>query len=211
MDELNRLLLEIETLNRKVFETDIFIRYYLKILQDKFPKVWSRFIDAKSKYYSLKNIQDDQPLDNPLVNDDRVEPALLKFKKKKCKELYRKISNITHPDKIINQYLNELFIIAKQHMDKNDLRGLENIYDVVQNQINEPSYDFFSNKLIELENKRKSIERLYNAQILSFEYQSAKLYDDGTPESKRQAEILFISKLNELTILFNQELAKYEH
>lgn len=211
MDELNSLLIEIELLNKRIFEVDIFIRFHLKLLQDKYPKVWSRFLDLKNKYLNLNHLNEDPPLENPLVkNKEKENNALEKLKKKKCKDLYKKISNITHPDKTINDYLNQLFIIAKDYKNTSNLRGLENIYDVVQKQLSEPSYDFFAIKLVELKEQLKIINKVYNDQLMSFEYRVAVLYESPEEASKREAENLFVSKLSELMKFYSQEISKYD-
>lgn len=205
MDELNKLLLDLEELNKKIYETDIFIRLYLKKLQDEFPKIWERFLEAKEKYLNLTNTIEEQ-FENPLVKDSKK--PLEKLKKKKCKDLYRKISQITHPDKTINAYLNELFTIAKAHKDNNDLRALETIHEVVQNQLKEPTYEFFALKIIELKKQIDISNKKHFDQITSFEYRVAVLYDSGDENSKLEAEHLFVIKVRQATDYYLQEIKK---
>jgi hypothetical protein len=207
MDELNKLLLEIENLNKRIYETDIFIRIHLKKLQDEFPKIWSRFLEAKEKYLNLINATEEK-FENPLVKDSKK--PLEKLKEKKCKQLYRKISQITHPDKTVNEYLNELFKIAKTHNETGDLRALETIYDVIQNQAKEPSYEFFALKIIELKKQIEISNKKHFEQITSFEYRVAVLYDHGDDNSKLEAEHLFIVKVRQSTDYYLQEIKKYE-
>lgn len=209
MEELNVLLLEIEQLNKKIYEIDVFIRFYLKQLQDKFPKIWERFIDLKTKYLNRNNLIEEEALDNPLIKDDSKEDnALKKFKKKKIKELYRRISNLTHPDKVVNSYLNELFIIAKKHKDTQNLRALENIYDIIQKQDQRDEYEFFAVKLVELKEKLNQLNNLHSEQLVSFEYRVSSLYESPDEQSKKMAEDIFISKLTELSNFYQKEITK---
>lgn len=208
MEKLNKILIEIDDINKKIFENDIYIRYHLKKLQDKFPSAWENFLKVKQQWMNFKNIRE-EPLDNPLVKKLTNKNSFLeRFKTKKCKELYRKISRITHPDKTINKYLNELFIIAKKHRNNNDLRSLENIYEIVQNELKEPSYDFISKKYDELNKKLHQQKMIYNGQILSFEYKLAQLYESYKEEDRLNAETLFINRLNFQTVQYLKEMNK---
>lgn len=178
MERLNELLIEIENINKKIRDLEIFIAIKMKLLQDAVPKLWAKYqeiLNSKTKSTIFDNLKSKKGLDN--------------FKKKKCKELYKRISNITHPDKTINNLLHELFIIAKQHKDNNNLRALENIFEVVQKQLKEPGENFIENKLIELNKQVEELKLKYDKILKSFEYSIAKLYD----EDKEKSIQLFIN------------------
>jgi hypothetical protein len=211
VEKLNKILIEIDDINKKIYETDIYIRYHLKKLQDKFPSAWGNFLKIKHQWMDFKNINE-EPLDNPLVKKLLNKNSFLeRFKTKKCKELYRKISNITHPDKITNEYLNELFIIAKKHRNNNDLRSLENIYEIVQNELKEPSYDFISKKYDELSKQLKQQKYIHANQLVSFEYTLAQLYESRDEKNQLTAENMFIERLNTHIVQYLKEMNKNVH
>jgi hypothetical protein len=179
MERLNKLLIEIEGLNKKIRDTEIFIAVKMEILKSAVPNLWAKYQKVQNK------VNDKQK--STILNNLKSKNGLDNFRKKKCKELYRRISRITHPDKTINNLLNELFIIAKRHRDNNNLRALENIFEVVQNQLKEPGENFITNKLVELNKQIRDLKLKYNRIITSPEYSIAKLYD----ENKEKAERLF--------------------
>ena len=178
MERLNELLIEIENINKKIRDIEIFIAVKMKLLQDAVPKLWAKYqnlLNSKTKSAIFDNLKSKPGLDN--------------LRKKKCKELYKRISNITHPDKTINNLLHELFIIAKEHKNNNNLRALENIFEVVQKQLKKPGKNFIENKLVELNKQIEELKLKYDTILKSLEYSIAKLYD----EDKEKAEQLFIN------------------
>ena len=75
MERLNELLIEIENINKKIRDLEIFIAIKMKLLQDAVPKLWAKYqeiLNSKTKSTIFDNLKSKKGLDN--------------FKKKKCKD-----------------------------------------------------------------------------------------------------------------------------
>jgi len=127
LKELDYINSELEYKNELVFEADNSFMVSLHNLLDKnpvlkemFDKKVNRRIDEFVKEKS--NINLDEPIDNK-------ELVVRKVVDEKVKKLYRDIVKKTHPDKITDSNLNDIYISASKMYDENDIIGIYSVCD----------------------------------------------------------------------------------
>ena len=112
-------------------------------LKDLFDKKINSKIDQmiKTKEEEIKDLvnadielhpeinEDDGPSDENVEQVEELQNNEKDTKSPKIKKLYRDIVKLTHPDKINNKKLNDLYIKSTNFYDKNDLAGLYSICD----------------------------------------------------------------------------------
>ena len=83
-----------------------------------------------------------------------------KFVDQKVKKLYREIAKITHPDKIDNRKLNDLYLRATTCYDNNDRPGTYSICDEldIDYEPDESDNQTISNKITDIKGKITFIE-----------------------------------------------------
>ena len=127
LKELDYINSELEYKNELVFEADNSFMVSLHNLLDKnpvlkemFDKKVNRRIDEFVKEKS--NINLDEPIDNK-------ELVVRKVVDEKVKKLYRDIVKKTHPYKITDSNLNDIYISASKMYDENDIIGIYSVCD----------------------------------------------------------------------------------
>ena len=136
IDSLNILLEENQQILESIYQKDLFIKSTMGELTEKFPELWTHYnyIMGELKWLAssigLNVIEETIAVDNPYIKNDQVIDDSID-KKDSCKTMFKKISSLTHPDKVRNSKLNNYFITAKKLYKKRDIFGLTELYDLI--------------------------------------------------------------------------------
>jgi len=97
---------------------------------------------------------------NQEVSIEEEEVIVEKVIDKRVKKLYREIAKITHPDRIDNKKLNDLYIKATHFYDNNDIAGTYSICNEldIDYEPDESDNQLISNKINGLKNRISFIE-----------------------------------------------------
>ena len=135
--EVRRLLKELDYIksdfdykNEIVFEADnSFMRSlneFLEkniVLKEMFDKKVNSGIDDLIRHRSFESVIES-------VSDEESEMAIVeKIVDEKLRKIYRNIAKKTHPDKISDVRLNDIYIMASKMYDTNDVMGIYSICD----------------------------------------------------------------------------------
>jgi hypothetical protein len=101
---------------------EVFDKKINQKIDDIFRKKQQEIDEIIQKEESSSNIQNDYE-DLTEVETEGTESV----QKLKLKKLYREIVKSTHPDRVTNQKLNELYLKATQYYNKNDFAGTYSI------------------------------------------------------------------------------------
>lgn len=134
LKELDYVKSDFEYKNEIVFEADnSFMRSlneFLErnvVLKELFDKKINRKIDEMIRERSAENIIESTP---EAVEEESTEITLVeKVVDEKLRKIYRNIAKKTHPDKISDVRLNDIYIMASKMYDANDVMGIYNICD----------------------------------------------------------------------------------
>lgn len=134
LKELDYVKSDFEYKNEIVFEADnSFMRSlneFLErnvVLKELFDKKINRKIDEMIRERSAENIIESTP---EAVEEESTEITLVeKVVDEKLRKIYRNIAKKTHPDKISDVRLNDIYIMASKMYDTNDVMGIYNICD----------------------------------------------------------------------------------
>lgn len=117
-------------------------------------------------------------------SDDEIE---VDVKKTKLKKLYRQIVKTTHPDKIKNDRLNELYLKATKYYSDNDFAGTYSICSElnIEFEVDDEERNLISDQILNMKNRIEFIEktmswRWFNSddvqkQKIMFEYLKIRL------------------------------------
>lgn len=195
LDELTKLLEENQKLLELIYSKDIFIKTTIGKLSEKFPDLLKLYnilngeLQWLAKLIGAEVSHDSIEIDNPYINHDDVVEK--KQHTPSCKNIFRKICRLTHPDKIKNKKLNNQFILAKKLYEKGDLQGLLDLYDDIINDYNEES---LAKRISKIENEILDNKRTLSSLEISEDYVIAVKYQNN--ETQTEAELLFRTKLN---------------
>ena len=134
LKELDYVKSDFEYKNEIVFEADnSFMRSlneFLErniVLKELFDKKINRKIDEMIRERSAENVIESTP---EAVEEESTEITLVeKVVDEKLRKIYRNIAKKTHPDKISDVRLNDIYIMASKMYDTNDVMGIYNICD----------------------------------------------------------------------------------
>ena len=134
LKELDYVKSDYEYKNEIVFEADnSFMRSlneFLErniVLKELFDKKINRKIDEMIRERSAENVIESTP---EAVEEESTEITLVeKVVDEKLRKIYRNIAKKTHPDKISDVRLNDIYIMASKMYDTNDVMGIYNICD----------------------------------------------------------------------------------
>lgn len=115
----------------------------------------SNIIVDNSKNESKKNVRKNDPIYNLSEFTEST--------KSKMKKIYRDIVKLTHPDKVLDENLNSVYIEAKNAYYHNDIMELFYICDSLKIEVDIEDSDIITfNRIIEDKKKRsKSMEQSY--------------------------------------------------
>lgn len=138
-----------------------------KKMNDKFNNVVNDKKESENneENSNAEKVNPDQIEDN-LNNDDvsdEVEIEPKKEKSPKVKKLYREIVKLTHPDKVNNKKLNNLYLKATEYYEQNDITGLYTICNEVgiEYELDESDNESILDKISSLKNKIGFLESTF--------------------------------------------------
>lgn len=132
---------------------------------------------------SVENIFNKKKLEieNKLNSEDEVEQAeegevVINVKVKKLKKLYREIAKTTHPDKINNKKLNDIYLKATQYYNALDITGTYSLCDELEitYEVDDEDYQLIVDKINELKDRIKFIESTLTWQWYNVEDENQK-------------------------------------
>jgi hypothetical protein len=130
------------------------------LLKEVFDKKINSKIDYifEKKDEEIKEKIESSNEEEVFIEDDFV--VVEKFVDQKVKKLYREIAKITHPDKIDNRKLNDLYLRATNCYDNNDRPGTYSICDEldIDYEPDESDNQTISNKITDIKGKITFIE-----------------------------------------------------
>jgi hypothetical protein len=130
------------------------------LLKEVFDKKINSKIDYifEKKDEEIKEKIESSNEEEVFIEDDFV--VVEKFVDQKVKKLYREIAKITHPDKIDNRKLNDLYLRATTCYDNNDRPGTYSICDEldIDYEPDESDNQTISNKITDIKGKITFIE-----------------------------------------------------
>ncbi len=139
---------------------------------------WLRQEEMKQKEQESPEEEPEVPPDIPLDEDGRVESSAPPDTPDELKKLYRSIAQKTHPDKVQDEELNEIFKLAAEAVDEENWMLLVELAGELRLDI-----DFLSDETLEaveqsIERNQKQISGIKN----SFSYIWSKQKDDKSRE-----------------------------
>ncbi len=147
----NEIISEIES--QFISSVNLFLEDYpelKKLFDDKINQKFDNIIKTK--------LEDTKPAENDELKAETSESSEAKFNK--IKKLYRQIVKATHPDKIINSKLNDIYINATRYYNTMDITGIYSICDDLEiaYQIDDDDYNLIIDKIDNLKNRINFIE-----------------------------------------------------
>lgn len=131
-------------------------------------------------YPDLKKIYDDKitaKIENTIINENtdieifNEESSYIKeefivnadIKSDKIKKVYKSIAKLTHPDKVNNKKLNEIYLVATKYYDDNDIFSLYNICEKlgIDYSMEENETNFIETEILAIKNKISFLEETY--------------------------------------------------
>lgn len=146
-----------------------------KDFEDEFAFIeWKKQEEAKQREQENPEEEPEVPPDIPLDEDGRVESSVPPDTPDELKKLYRSIAQKTHPDKVQDEELNEIFKLAAEAVEEENWMLLVELAGELRLDI-----DFLSDETIEIveesiERNQKQISGIKN----SFSYIWSKQKDD---------------------------------
>jgi hypothetical protein len=130
------------------------------LLKEVFDKKINSKIDYifEKKDEEIKEKIESSNEEEVFIEDDFV--LVEKFADQKVKKLYREIAKVTHPDRINNRKLNDLYLRATTCYDNNDRPGTYTICDEldIEYEPDDSDTQTISNKIIDVKGKITFIE-----------------------------------------------------
>jgi hypothetical protein len=135
LKELDYVKSDFEYKNEIVFEADnSFMRSlndFLErnpVLKEMFDKKINRRIDEMIRERSTEKVIESIP--ETMEEEESVEASIVdRMVDEKLKKIYRGIAKLTHPDRISDSRLNDLYIMASKMYETNDVLGIYSICD----------------------------------------------------------------------------------
>ena len=150
-----------------------------KDFEDEFAFIeWKRQEEMKRREQESPEEEPEIPPDIPLDEDGRVESSTPPDTPDELKKLYRSIAQKTHPDKVQDEELNEIFKLAAEAVDEENWMLLVELAGELRLDI-----DFLSDETVEIveqsiERNQKQIAGIKN----SFSYIWSRQKDDKSRE-----------------------------
>lgn len=131
--------------------------------------------NTKNEYTNKKILEEIKKNDN-VPNNDYIEKKDKKEPSKDTKKIYRDIVKLTHPDKVNDEVLKQIYIDASLLYENDDIIGLYKICDKlnIEYKINENDIDFLNNKIKEIKSKISFLESTFTWKWLNSEDESKR-------------------------------------
>lgn len=170
---------EYEYTSEVVSEADTSFMRSLNSILDKYPDLKDKYnkkldetieknIKSKVESEDIKSEELDpditvEDVDNDSEMEEESEDINKPQTSKKVKKLYREIVKLTHPDKVKNKELNNLYIEATKYYDNNDKIGIYKVCNElnIYYDIDEEDESFIGIKIDELKNKISFLESTF--------------------------------------------------
>ena len=122
--EMDKLIKELDYLKSDyTYKSEL-----IKEADIEFTKSIESILDINSELKDMYHDSfDDKHKEADIINNIIPEEDYIDDRSDKIKKLYREIAKNTHPDKIINKKLNNIYIEASKYYDSNDLIGIYKI------------------------------------------------------------------------------------
>ena len=117
--------------------------------------------DQEEKEQDIEVEEESDMEEDPIEED--FEPTPETEKQKKIKKLYRQIVKLTHPDKIEDKRLNDLYVESTDYYNEEDLYGIYKVCDElnIEYEIDESEVGFMDNEINSIRKKIHFIEGTY--------------------------------------------------
>lgn len=164
--EFQRLMKELQFVESDLeYQSEI-----LKISDEEFIKSVNNFLtnypELEQIYQQKKETFEKILLENKIeIKEEIQEKNILP----EAKKLYRKIVKSTHPDKVINNKLNDLYRLATQAYDDNDMITLYKVSSEL-----EINFEIDDNLILEIKDKVDSLKSQTNLLKSTFTYRWIK-------------------------------------
>jgi len=166
--ELNFIEYDYTYKNEMVNEIDtLFINSVNEFLDEhlELKEIFNDKINKKVEKAFNKKKKQIEEAEESIKNDETGElksESIIEVKKPddKIKKLYRKIVKITHPDKVKNKKLNEMYLKATKYYDLLDIAGIYSIIDElnIDFDVDDSEIELISNKINNLKDRICFIE-----------------------------------------------------
>jgi hypothetical protein len=143
----------ITTVNNLLEQHPLLKEVFDKKINSKINNIFERREEEIRKKVESANINQEEIIEEEFVIVER-------FIDQKVKKLYREIAKVTHPDKIDNKKLNDLYLKATICYDNNDRPGTYAICDEleIEYEPEESDTQMISNKISDIKSKINFIE-----------------------------------------------------
>lgn len=173
--ELNKLISELEFIRSDYeYKTEVIQKADKEFIEsvnhivDSHPELKKIYDQKFQKVYQEKvkiNVQEnvDIDLEPELESEINIEEIQTQHKDPKLKNIYRNIVKKTHPDKIDDNKLNEIYLQSTKFYEQNDLLSLYRICDKlnINYDLEENDYFLLQSKISELREKVKFLESTF--------------------------------------------------
>ena len=175
--EFQRLIKELQFVESDYLYQSEIINQSDKIFLDSVNNVLDEYPDLKTIWEEKQSVfYENEPLIVEDINTE-IEQSIQKTKhSSEIKKIYREIVKSTHPDKIKNQKLNELYLEATDAYEKNDIITLYRVcselridFDLPENYV-----DDLSQKISSLKKQISFLETTYTFKWVKSETQHDK-------------------------------------
>lgn len=138
-------------------------------IKEKYDKKYDEAIKNNIDNFIRKNDEGEEIIDE-VVEEPEIEEveteeeeALKPEPPKKIKKLFREIVKLTHPDKIKNKKLNDLYLEATKYYNDNDKLGIYKVCNDlnIEYDLDDEDNSIIENKITNLKNRIEFMEKTY--------------------------------------------------
>lgn len=165
-----------------VNEIEVLFNESVNSFLEDHPEIKQVFNDKVNQ--SVENIFNNKKLEieNKLNSEEKTgqpqeeDEVVINVKVEKIKKLYREIAKTTHPDKISNKKLNDIYLKATQYYNTLDITGTYSLCDELEitYEVDDEDYQLIVDKINELKDRIKFIESTLTWQWYNTENDSQK-------------------------------------
>lgn len=174
LKQLEFIELEYQYTSEVVSEADTSFVDSLNSFLEKYPDLKDKYnkkLDETIENNIEKSIKEDKSNEDDKYEEcegeedviEKDENKEIKEKSKKVKKLYREIVKLTHPDRVKNKEMNDIYIKATSYYDDNDKLGIYKVCNdlKIDYDIGHEDEEFISLKIKEYEKKISFLESTF--------------------------------------------------